>query len=45
MCIRDSELFDVVDELNQMTGQGTRREIHEGNLLHRAVHMLSLIHI
>lgn len=33
------ELFDVVDELNQMTGQGTRREIHEGNLLHRAVHM------
>lgn len=33
------ELFDIVDELNQVTGQGTRREIHEGSLRHRAVHM------
>ncbi|WP_418675134.1 16S rRNA (adenine(1518)-N(6)/adenine(1519)-N(6))-dimethyltransferase RsmA [Akkermansia sp.] len=33
------ELFDVVDELNQMTGTGTRREIHEMDLRHRAVHM------
>ena len=47
---RGDELFDIVDELNQVTGQGTRREIHEGSLRHRAVHMflvnkLSLIHI
>ena len=33
------ELFEIVDELNQVTGQGTRREIHEGSLRHRAVHM------
>lgn len=32
-------MFDIVDELNQVTGQGTRREIHEGSLRHRAVHM------
>ncbi|MBK1835248.1 16S rRNA (adenine(1518)-N(6)/adenine(1519)-N(6))-dimethyltransferase RsmA [Roseibacillus ishigakijimensis] len=36
----DDEVFDVVDEQNIVTGQATRAEVHEKNLLHRAVHVL-----
>jgi len=34
------EIFDVVDENDALTGQATRGEVHEKNLLHRAVHVL-----
>ncbi len=34
------EIFDIVDEQDQIKGQGTRQEIHDGNLIHRAVHFL-----
>jgi 16S rRNA (adenine1518-N6/adenine1519-N6)-dimethyltransferase len=36
---RGDEVFDVVDEADQVTGQATRREVHEQDLLHRAVHV------
>ncbi len=36
---RGEEIFDVVDEADQVTGQATRREVHERQLLHRAVHV------
>ena len=36
---RGDEVFDVVDEADEVTGQATRREVHEQNLLHRAVHV------
>jgi len=35
-----SEIFDVVDASDQVTGQATRGEVHGGKLLHRAVHVL-----
>lgn len=34
------ELFDVVDEQDQVLRQATRREVHEQGLMHRAVHVL-----
>ena len=34
------EIYDVVDHDNRVTGQATRREIHEKSLLHRSVHTL-----
>ena len=34
-----SEVFDVVDENNEVTGQATREEVHEQQLRHRAVHV------
>lgn len=34
-----SELFDVVNERNEVTGQLTRGEVHARGLLHRAVHV------
>lgn len=34
-----SELFDVVNERNEVTGQLTRGEVHARGLLHRAVHI------
>lgn len=37
---RDDELFDVVDADDAVTGQATRREVHERGLMHRAVHIL-----
>lgn len=37
---RDDELFDVVDENDRVITQATRREVHEKNLIHRAVHIL-----
>jgi len=33
------ELFDVVDENDQVTGQNTRSEVHRLGLLHRAIHI------
>ncbi len=36
---RGDEVFDVVDEADEVTGQATRREVHERGLLHRAVHV------
>lgn len=33
------EIFDVVDERDQVTGQATRAEVHERGLIHRAVHV------
>lgn len=33
------ELFDVVDERDQVIGQAPRREVHAKGLLHRAVHV------
>jgi isopentenyl-diphosphate delta-isomerase type 1 len=34
------EIFDVVDERDQVIGQRTRREVHARGLRHRAVHVL-----
>ncbi len=39
---RGDEVFDVVDEADEVTGQLTRREVHERNLMHRAVHVFVL---
>lgn len=33
------ELFDVVDKNDCVVGQATRREVHDRELLHRAVHV------
>jgi len=33
------EMFDVVDEHDQVIGQAPRTEVHARNLLHRAVHV------
>ncbi len=33
------ELFDVVDDRDQVIGQATRREVHARGLKHRAVHI------
>lgn len=38
------EVFDVVDDRDQVTGQATRREVHVNNLRHRAVHVLMFNH-
>lgn len=34
------EIFDVVDERDEVIGQQTRREVHRLGLMHRAVHVL-----
>jgi 16S rRNA (adenine1518-N6/adenine1519-N6)-dimethyltransferase len=39
---KGSELFDVVDENDQVTGTATRAEVHEKGLLHRAVHVFAI---
>ena len=36
---KDGEIFDVVDENDQVTGQLSRAEVHARKLLHRAVHV------
>lgn len=33
------ELFDVVDERDQVIGRATRKEVHEKNLRHRAIYV------
>jgi len=35
---RDDELFDIVDEHDQVIGQAVRAEVHRRKLWHRAVH-------
>jgi isopentenyl-diphosphate delta-isomerase type 1 len=35
----NEEVFDVVDERDEVIGQRTRREVHQLGLLHRAVHV------
>ncbi|HEY2573115.1 MAG TPA: NUDIX domain-containing protein, partial [Verrucomicrobiaceae bacterium] len=39
---RATEMFDVVDENNRVTGQAPRGEVHAKNLRHRAVHVFVL---
>lgn len=39
---KDGELLDIVDRDNRVTGTATRKEAHEQNLCHRAVHILVL---
>ena len=34
------EIFDVVNERDEVIGQNTRREVHARGLWHRAVHVL-----
>ena len=36
---RPDEIFDVVNERDEVIGQRTRREVHALKLLHRAVHV------
>jgi len=36
---KDAEVFDVVDENDQVMGQATRAEVHAQGLMHRAVHV------
>jgi isopentenyl-diphosphate Delta-isomerase len=37
---RDDEVFDVVNERDEVTGQSTRKEVHRQKLRHRSVHAL-----
>ncbi|MFT3782353.1 MAG: NUDIX domain-containing protein [Nibricoccus sp.] len=37
---RGDEIFDVVNDRDEVVGQATRREVHGRGLLHRAVHVL-----
>lgn len=37
---KDDEVFDVVNEADEVIGQSSRKEIHEKGLIHRAVHIL-----
>jgi len=37
---RGDEIFDVVNERDEVVGQAQRREVHARGLLHRAVHVL-----
>ena len=37
---RDDEIFDLVNEHDEVIGQATRREVHRRGLRHRAVHVL-----
>lgn len=39
---RGEELFDVVDENDEVVGQATRAEVHARGLLHRAVHVFAI---
>jgi isopentenyl-diphosphate delta-isomerase type 1 len=35
-----AEMFDVVDEDNNVIGKLSRKEVHSGNIIHRGVHIL-----
>ena len=37
---RDDEVFDVVNDRDEVVGRATRREVHAKRLMHRAVHAL-----
>lgn len=39
---KDAEVFDVVDEQDQVVSQATRGEVHAKGLLHRAVHVFAV---
>ncbi len=36
----EDEIFDVVNERDEVTGRAARREVHRLGLMHRAVHVL-----
>ena len=36
------EIYDVVDKMDQVIGQATRRQIHKKNFLHRSIHIFVL---
>lgn len=36
----DEEIFDVVNERDEIIGRATRAEVHERGLMHRAVHVM-----
>ncbi len=38
----DEEIFDLVDENDQVIGKATRREVHEKSWFHRSVHIFVL---
>ncbi len=38
---RDDEIFDVVNDRDEVTGQATRKDVHRQKLFHRAVHALA----
>ena len=38
---RDDEIFDVVNQFDEVTGQATRKDVHQQRLSHRAVHALA----
>src|SRR5271165_5870900 len=40
MDIMIEEIFDIVNERDEVVGQNTRREVHARGLWHRAVHVL-----
>ncbi len=40
MAQNPEEIFDVVNERDDVVGRATRREVHAQGLLHRAVHVL-----
>ncbi len=40
MAQNPNEVFDVVNERDEVVGQATRREVHARGLRHRAVHVL-----
>ncbi|CAM2907655.1 NUDIX hydrolase [Rariglobus hedericola] len=37
---RDDEIFDVVNDRDEVTGQSTRKEVHRQRLMHRSIHAL-----
>lgn len=37
----EDEIFDVVDERDEVVGRATRRDVHARGLKHRAVHVLA----
>jgi len=39
---KGEEVFDVVNEADEVVGQATRAEVHEKGLLHRAVHVFAI---
>ena len=37
---RDDEIFDVVNDRDEVAGQSTRKDVHRQRLMHRSVHAL-----
>jgi 16S rRNA (adenine1518-N6/adenine1519-N6)-dimethyltransferase len=38
---KDGEVFDVVNDKDEVTGQATRKEVHAKGLMHRAIHVFA----